>query len=311
MNSIVIGGLGFVGVELVSRLRNEGHSVVVIDIDIWKRPHSNFSFMNDNAVTVFQIDQLNWGNEVAEKLDQSVEYSVWHLAANSDISKGATDYSVDYELTLGSTVQVIELSRRLKVTKLHFTSTSAVYGEGTKHHQFSENDECKPISNYGISKYASEMLLKKFCDESSIELFIYRLANIIGRDTTHGVILDLKRKLSLDPSRLEVLGDGKQTKTYLLVERLVDIMLHFHHRVSGSITVNLGCGDEGVSVSTIAELVRTHISPSAMIVYQDKDRGWVGDSPISLLDNTLLKSSYEYQIETSAEAVKIVIEQGS
>ncbi len=311
MNSIVIGGLGFVGVELVSRLKSEGHSVIVIDIDIWNRSHSNEAFMNDEAISVLKVDHLNWGVEAAGKLDLSVEYSVWHLAANSDISKGATDYAVDYELTLGSTIQVIELCKRIKVVNLHFTSTSAVYGEGTKVHRFTENDVCNPISNYGISKYASELFLKKFCDESGIDLYVYRLANIIGRETTHGVILDFKKKLTKDATRLEVLGDGKQTKTYLLVERLVDIMWHFHRSVPAPITVNIGCGDEGVSVASIAELVRAHVSPEALIEYQNKDRGWVGDSPISLLDNTKLKTFYTNQIETSDEAVKIVIEQSS
>ena len=87
-----------------------------------------------------------------------------------------------------------------------------------------------------------------------IRAYIHRFANIVGPRGTHGVIFDFIHKLKKDPTRLEVLGDGMQEKSYMSAEDCVQSMLHILKNVSDSISIfNLGTGDT-CSVSRISEM---------------------------------------------------------
>lgn len=297
---IVVGGLGFIGRVLTAELVSKGHDVFIIDIDVWNNLEDG---PKNSKLEVFKPSGAKWAEQAFQAVPKVNDYTIWHLGANSDISKGARDYSVDYELTLGSTIEVVKLSQLLNVSKIHFTSSSAVYGEGKIGKLFSEDDPCMPISNYGVSKLASEMIFRNFASNSGMSIYIYRLANIIGPGMTHGVIYDFKKKLEANPITLSVLGDGNQTKSYLHVLDLVKIMMHFNKLARDSFTLNTGSGDSGVSVKEIAQLVCAKISPNASIEVQQLDRGWIGDAPISLLNTEKLQQLYEFSVLTSRQAI--------
>ena len=125
---------------------------------------------------------------------------------------------------------------------------------------------------------------------------------------THGVLYDFKRKLMENNSELQVLGNGNQTKTYFHVDDLVSIMLHFDSSSSSDLLINTGCGDNGLAVKEIAELVCQKFAPAAKIEYENSDRGWKGDSPISLLDTSKLDREYPYPKLSSREVVISVLD---
>ena len=112
-----------------------------------------------------------------------------------------------------------------------------------------------PISLYGASKLACEALCTSFSHTFDMKCWIFRFANIVGGRGTHGVIFDFIKKLKKDPSRLEILGDGKQTKSYMLVDDCVDAMLFVHSKSNEQFNVfNLGATDR-VDLMTIADIL--------------------------------------------------------
>lgn len=144
--------------------------------------------------------------------------TVVHLAANADIAAGAENPRLDFD-GIDITRNVCEAARSAGVQRIIYLSGSGVYGHRSV--AATEETPCFPISSYGASKLASEAILHAY-EQYGIEVTIFRPGNIVGPDQTHGVGFDFMRKLRADPTRLEILGDGQQSKQYLHVDDLLD-----------------------------------------------------------------------------------------
>ena len=128
---------------------------------------------------------------------------------------------------------------------------------------------------------------------------------------THGVLLDLVRKLKTDPRTLEVLGDGTQRKAYLHVSDLVDAMLFVRAapRTDSVVVMNIGPLDEGVRVRWIAEQVVAHVSPGAAIRFGSGSKGWVGDVPRFRYSTARLQAlGWRPRLDSSAAVVRALQE---
>jgi len=205
---------------------------------------------------------------------------LWHLAANSDIPAGVVDPRIDLQKTFMTTFNLLLLMQDTKIPTLHFSSSSAIYGDlgDTRIQEISGPIE--PISNYGAMKLASEAQIRAAVEAWLPRADIFRFPNVVGVPATHGVILDFIRKLNADPAVLPVLGNGTQQKGYLHVTDLVDAMLFIADKAQARYNVfNIGPADDGVTVKFIAETVRDRISSGSRIEFGDSDRGWVGDVP--------------------------------
>jgi UDP-glucose 4-epimerase len=178
------------------------------------------------------------------------------------------------------------------VSRISFSSSSAVYGEASQMPTPETYGPIKPISLYGASKLASEALITAWCGTFGAKSWIHRFANIVGPRGTHGVIYDFVHKLKSDPSRLEVLGNGKQEKSYMSAEDCVSAMLHLVDGVDADVNLyNLGTGDT-CSVGKIAEIVIEESGLEGVsIEYTGGDRGWAGDVPKTSLDVEFLFST--------------------
>ena len=184
----------------------------------------------------------------------------------------------DFGNTLGTTYALLEGMRVQGVKQIIFASTSAIYGEAQG--QLAEDHgPLLPISHYGAAKLASEGFISSYAENYGLRAWIARFPNVVGERLTHGAIYDFVHKLRADPSRLEVLGDGTQTKPYLYAGDLVDAILtgwdHFEDRVN---LFNIG-GPTRANVRRIAEIVVEEFGSNARIEYTGGDRGWVGDVP--------------------------------
>jgi UDP-glucose 4-epimerase len=167
--------------------------------------------------------------------------------------------------------------RKNDVKKIAFTSTSTVYGEAETI-PTPEDASLQPISLYGASKLGCEALLLAYSHTFSFQSWIFRFANVIGRRGTHGVLVDFIKKLRKNPSKLEILGDGKQKKSYMLVEDCIDAMLFAVEKTSGGV-FNLGSKD-WIEVNEIAEIVCDELKlKNVRFHYTGGKRGWVGDVP--------------------------------
>jgi len=213
---------------------------------------------------------------------------VYHLAANPDV-KFVAGEPTDKDLRQNTiaTYNLLEAMRGQGVKRLAFASTSAVYGAADRL-PIGEDQAPRPISLYGASKLACEGLISAFGNLFGMQCWVFRFANIVGarvRKKGRTVIGDFMHKLRQNPRRLEILGNGKQAKSYLLAAECVDAMLHAVERSEGPLGIyNLGC-DDWLSVTRIADLVVEALGlPNVEYVYTGGEGGWPGDVPRFVLD---------------------------
>ena len=301
MYHVVLGGAGFIGSNLSNLLMNSGEKILVVDnLSLGK---VDFISANDDLCSVIIGDvneKLTW-SKIKECIKES-EIFIWHLVANSDIKSGAESHFPDLHNTLNTTVKIIENLSEFVVKGVCFASSSAVYGDVNEFP--SEKDLKDPISYYGVSKLASENFLKIKCSSMGIPLWIFRFANVVGAPATHGVIFDFCLKLTEDVRNLQVLGNGSQTKAYIHVGDLNNVMLD----IVGSCPIggiwNLGPMDTGISVAEIAELVCNHLAPSAQIAFGEANFGWPGDIPHIVLDSGKLRDEISVSLPGSRISVE-------
>ena len=162
-----------------------------------------------------------------------------------------------------------------------------------------------PISTYGASKLAGEALASAYCHMFGLRTTVFRFANVVGPRQTHGVTYDFVRKLLRDPTRLDILGDGTQTKSYIHVEDVVDAMLLMERAGRPGFRVfNVATEDE-VSVTQIADLVVEELGAADVeYVYTGGDRGWRGDVPLIRFDSSRIRELGWKNRYSSVEALR-------
>lgn len=276
---VVTGGAGAIGSVLVRALLARGHAVRVLDnLSSGRRAHLAGA-ESSGRLKIVQTDLRT----AAPPAEFAGARAVWHLAANPDIRLGTSDPTTDLQHGTVATFNVLEAARRAGVPRVLFSSSSVVYGLPTVFPTPEEYGPLQPQSLYGASKLAGEGLMSAYSHCYGLRSYIFRFANIIGPTMTHGVIYDFFDKLRRDPNRLEVLGDGRQSKSYLWVDDCVDAMLVAEERATDLVNVyNLGTRDR-VSVQEIAERVVRSTGGTARIDYTGGERGWAGDVPQQLL----------------------------
>lgn len=300
MKIVVTGGAGFIGSHLVDRLIEKNHEIVVLD---------NLSSGDEKFIAPhfgkerFQFHRIDLLSGNIASFFEGVE-EVWHLAANPEVRLGAENTSVHLEQNLIVTYNVLEAIRLNEMRRIIFTSTSTVYGEADKL-PTPEEYPTIPISLYGASKLASEALIASYCHTFDMHAWIYRFANVVGRRSRHGVIYDFIHKLRTNPTELEILGDGNQTKSYIYVDDCIEAMLvglkaNSENRVH---IFNIGTNDT-ISVKRIAEIVCEAMHTTPRFKFTGGKRGWKGDVPKMLLDVSKLNELGWKQRYTSEEAVK-------
>ena len=303
MRALVTGGAGFIGSHLIDRLVARGDDVVVIDNlssgDVgFIQPH-----IDNGRVRLVEGDICNpadVGRAMAMQID-----CVFHLAANPDIRLGTRITDTDLQQGTVATYNILEAMRLNDVGRIVFASSSVVYGEDAPLPTPEDHGPCMPISLYGASKQAGEGLISSWVGTFGLQAWIFRFANIIGARGTHGVIFDFINKLKNDPTRLEVLGNGLQEKSYMEVGDCVDAMLHVMSNAHQPLNLfNLGSHDTA-SVRRIAEIVvEVTGCADARIEYTGGDRGWAGDIPRARLGiDKMLQTGFDVTMN-SEEAIR-------
>lgn len=307
MKILITGGAGFIGSHLCDLLLSRGeNSVTVIDNLILGRKENIFHLIGNDNFTFLEEDLLNQG--VLRSIFAKGQFDmVYHLAANSDIQKGSNDPTVDYNLTLNTTFNVLQCMREFGVKKFFFASTSAIYGE--TYDRLTENyGPLRPVSNYGAGKLASEAFISAFSAAYDIQTWIIRFPNVVGERFTHGVIYDFIHKLQKNPKVLTVLGNGEQIKPYLYVKDLIDGIQFVCQNANERFNVyNLG-SDTRTKVKEIAQMVIEEMGLDVKIEYTGGDRGWVGDVPAFNYDLTKINHLGWYAAHDSNESVCIAIQ---
>ena len=286
MKAFISGGAGFIGSNLVDRLLDVGHEVTVYDnlstgllqFLEYAKDYDRFRLVEGDLLDEDTLSEAIAGHEF-----------VFHLAANADVRFGTEHPRRDLEQNTIVTNNVLEAMRKNGISKIAFASTGSVYGDAT----VIPTPENAPFpiqtSLYAASKLAGEGLIAAYCGGFGFQSWIFRFVSILGERYTHGHVFDFYRKLKQNPSRLEVLGNGKQRKSYLYIQDCIDAMLFALEKSNESVNVlNLGV-DGYCEVNDSIGWICEELGVSPKLEYSGGDRGWIGDSPFIFLDTSKIQ----------------------
>jgi UDP-glucose 4-epimerase len=281
MQCLVTGSAGFIGSNLVDRLLAAGHTVVGYDnFSTGQKAFLEQAEQSPNFTLVRgDVLDLEALTEAARGADM-----VFHLQANADVRFGLEHPSRDLQQNTIATFNVLEAMRANGVKRIAFSSTGSIYGEAP----VIPTPENAPFpvqtSLYGASKLAGEGLITSYCEGYGFQGYIFRFVSILGERYTHGHVFDFYRKLLRDPAKIEVLGNGKQRKSYLYIQDCIDAIFHVLEHAQDSVNIyNLGT-DEYCQVDDSLGWITAHLGVNPERMYTGGERGWIGDNPFIFLD---------------------------
>jgi len=305
----VVGGAGFIGSHLVDRLlASTGVDRV--------RVYDNFSsgrewhlapHARDRRLTTIRGD----ASDVSALQDAMAGHDVVvHLASNPDIAKAMTEPRVDFDDGTKLTFNVLEAMRSAGPRRILYASGSGVYGDVGDLEVDEDHGPLVPVSTYGASKLAGEAMIAAYCAMFDMSGRAFRFGNVVGARQTHGVGFDFLGKLIEDPRRLEILGDGNQSKSYIHIDDVLDAMLLAGEATQAPYRVyNVATGDY-ITVREIADLaVECAGLDRDEVEYEfaGGDRGWKGDVPVVRLNTERIRDLGWRCRRTSDAAVRAAL----
>ena len=285
MKAFITGGAGFIGSHIVDTvLRDASNEAVIFDNLSSGRAAFAAAATRDPRCTFVAGDLLDV-DLVRRAIASARPDVVFHLAANPDIARGAVDPSLDFRQTVVATFHVLEAMRLAGTPRLVFTSGSGVYGDHPQVATAETFGPLLPISMYGASKLAAEGMISSYAHMYGLTAYVFRFANVVGARQTHGVAYDFIRKLRANPSRLDVLGDGNQSKSYVHVADVVGAIFFVLEKEREPVNLFNVATDDYVTVRWIADRVLQLMElPGAELVFSGGARGWSGDIPVVRFD---------------------------
>jgi UDP-glucose 4-epimerase len=305
----IAGGAGFIGSHFVDRLlaSPEVRRVTVYDNFTSGRRWHLAEHARDPRFQVVKADI-----HAFETLRSAMKghHTVIHLASNPDIARAVTEPDIDFREGTELTNLVVEAMRQAGAKKILYASGSGVYGELGDHEFGEDHGPLIPVSTYGASKLAGEALIAAYAHMFDLHGCAFRFGNVVGRRQTHGVGFDFIRRLRQDPTQLRILGDGRQSKSYVHVSDIVSAVLLAGSRVRRPFDAyNVATGDY-ITVREIADLACQCLGLAPDRVrynYTGGDRGWKGDVPVIRLSIAKVRALGWQPAHTSAQALEVAI----
>lgn len=304
---IIVGGAGFIGSHFTDALLGnpETERVTLYDNFTSGREWHYAEHADDERLQVVRGE----ANDLEQLTGAMAGHDlVIHLASNPDIAAAMTDPTIDFHEGTKITHHVVEAMRLAGVPRIAYASGSGIYGDLGEEEAQEDHGPVIPVSTYGASKLAGETLISSYAYMFDLQGFAFRFGNVVGRRQTHGVGFDFVRRLLADPSRLEVMGDGSQSKSYILAPDVVRAVLGV---VDAGLQepfrpFNVATGDY-ITVREIAELATevVGLAPGETdIAYGDQPRGWKGDVPIVRLNTDRIRATGWAPSANSREALR-------
>jgi UDP-glucose 4-epimerase len=291
--AFVTGAAGFIGSNLVDRLLQSG--IEVVGWDNYSTGQEQFlaGAIKEPKFRFVRGDNLD---QPALSLAMKGCDFVFHLAANADVRFGLEHPGKDLEQNTIATFNVLEAMRANSIQRIAFSSTGSVYGETAVIPTPEDAPFPVQTSLYGASKVAGESLIQAYCEGFGFEGYIFRFVSILGERYTHGHVFDFYRQIHDDPTKLTVLGDGTQRKSYLYIQDCISAILRVilaatavstKHR---SIVYNLGTNEYCTVKDSISWIIsRLGVHPD--IEFTGGSKGWVGDNPFIFLETKRIRET--------------------
>ena len=282
MKSLVTGGAGFIGSNLVDRLLEMDHEVVVIDNE-YSDVHEQF-YWNPKAQN-YKYDIRDYEN--TRPLYNGVDY-VFHIAAEARIQPAIENPINAVSINSVGTCTVLQCAREAGVKKVVYSSTSSAYGKNESPNVETQLDDC--LNPYSVSKVNGEKLCKMYTDLYSLRTVIFRYFNVYGeRQPLRGqyspvIGIFLRQREAGEP--LTIVGDGNQRRDFTHVSDVVNAnilgaLTDIDDEMYGQV-YNVGTGTN-YSVNQIARMISNntvHLPPRP------------GESRVTLANNKKIKTIF-------------------
>jgi len=285
MKSLVTGGAGFIGSNLVDRLIDIGHDVIVIDNE-FSESHDQF-YWNDKAEN-YKYDIRDYKN--TRPLYNNVDY-VFHLAAEARIQPAIINPIEAVSINSVGTATVLQCSREAKVKKVLYSSTSSAYGMNIFPNVETQPDDC--LNPYSVSKVNGEKLCKMYNNLYGLKTINFRYFNVYGeRQPLRGQyapVVGIFLRQRENGQALTIIGDGEQRRDFTHVSDIVNanIMVaisNIEDDYYGQV-YNVGTG-KNYSINEVAAFISDnveYVSPR------------IGETRITLADNSKIKKVFGWE----------------
>ena len=293
MKTLVTGGAGFIGSNLVQRLLKEGHDVTLLDnlssgYRINLRPFPEVRLLIGDVRDPSIVKQAVNGVEV-----------VFHLAASVGNTRSIEHPMIDAETNVLGTLNVLESARRNRIRKIVFSSSAGIFGE-LKTLPIREDHGVEPDSPYGATKLCAEKLCLAYAKLYDLEAICLRYFNVFGlnqRYDAYGNVIPIFAHKLVFSQPITIFGDGEQTRDFINVRDVANAnyLAGMSRGVSGAF--NLGSG----SRVTINELVRQMESVSGLNTQTIRGNPRRGDVRHSLADISAIRSAIGFEPQVSLE----------
>ena len=250
-NSIITGGAGFVGSNLVDRLVSIGHKVIVLD-NFVSGKKSNLSHHRKKDVKIIKVDI---SDKNLDKYFKKADY-IFHLAALAQIIPSFKDPNKYFKNNVIGTLNVLKAAKKVKIKKLIYAASSSCYG-APKKFPTSEKDKIDLKHPYAATKFIGEELVMRYASKFKMPNISFRFFNVYGPrlNVSGQYSAVIGNFLSQTKTRkpLTVVGDGKQTRDFIHVDDLINAFIQVIKSKSVNKIYNLGSGKR-TSINTIAKI---------------------------------------------------------
>jgi len=306
MRVLVTGGAGFIGSHIIDRLVRDGYRVRVVDNLSGGRVENIKHHLESNSVELIVGDLKD--PQVALRAVEGVDV-VFHFAANPEVRVSTTNPEIHFSENIVATFNLLEAMRRKGVKELVFASSSSVYGE-PEEIPVDENALIRPVSVYGASKAACEALIHAYAKLYGVKAVVLRYANVIGPRLRHGVVWDFVNKLLKNPAELEILGDGRQVRSYIYIDDTIEATITAWRKTETGYEVYNIASEDWITVDEVAdEVIKAMGLNSVKKIYKPvlHGVGWLGDvKKIALKIDKVKKLGFKPAMN-SREAVRTTV----
>jgi len=297
---LVTGGAGFIGSHLIERLLREGDEVVCLDnFNDYYGPEikrNNIkSFLRERNFELVKAD-IRDKDTLKEIFEKYKFQKVIHLAAQAGVRLSLKQPNLYVDVNINGTLNLLELSREYKIKNFIFGSSSSVYGT-TKEIPFSEEGKLKPISPYGVSKRAGELLCYTYNHLYNLPVTILRFFTVYGPRQRPDMAIHKFTKLIDECKKIYLYGDGKTSRDYTYISDIVEGIISALNNNFNYEIFNLG-NSNPTNLSYLISLIEKNIGKSVKIKYLPEQPG---DPSITFADISESKRMLNYEPKVKIE----------
>lgn len=244
MNYLITGGLGFIGLNLASRLKKNGDNIILVDTKKVKKKIKNYKYYNIDITKNFRT--------LKKCIKQNNINIIIHFAAFLGVKK--TEINPEKVITVNyiGTKNVLKACEGTKVKKFLFASSSEVYGDQNIY--LSEKNECKPKSFYGFAKLKAEELIREY-SKKNFKYQIVRFFNVYGPKQNKNFVIKKFFNLAKKNKEIQIYGSGAQIRCFCYIEDAISGIINVLRYGKKNFLYNIGNNKEPISINKLAKLI--------------------------------------------------------